>query len=271
MLCFCITNVLFVCIWVIDRTTFHFGLFIANFTISVYIIPFLLSLFPPSLVTGYLKPLGTGISLFFEDTSLFGFTVPPGTARRTSTPAFGITKDTIVLNVKFVLVIVAMEMIPARFAIVTDILIPVASWEARSVTGSQFGTIFQRVGRIVAKVRIGIEEIERLELTLVVVRAFIGSHRRQGYRHHGQTHAQEATTRVHHHLVCSLSCLLLWLLLWLEGKEWSIPMRCARGTRSECVKYSSPASNALYSTRKHRSSTRMATSRTVQSCGTAGN
>ena len=106
--------------------------------------------------------MSTGISDFFQNTSLFGFAVASWSARRTSSKVVGIAKDSIVLNVKDGLVTVGMKVIPGWFAIVTDLFLAFfAYWELGCVAATQFGRVVGWVEAIVADIEFDIKEIKR--------------------------------------------------------------------------------------------------------------
>ena len=58
------------------------------------------------------------------------------------------------------LVVVLVEMIPAGLAIVANVFVVFAHGEAIEIALRQVGSVFGRVGRVVAGVFVGVEEIE---------------------------------------------------------------------------------------------------------------
>jgi hypothetical protein len=66
------------------------------------------------------------------------------------------------------LMVVSMEMITTRFAIVTDLFVVVTGGEPGLVAGTQLGTVFQRVGRVVTEVGVVVKEIVGLQVAAVV-------------------------------------------------------------------------------------------------------
>jgi hypothetical protein len=66
------------------------------------------------------------------------------------------------------LMVVSMEMITTRFAIVTNFFVVVTGGEPGLVTGTQLGTVLQRVGRVVTEVGVVVKEIVGLQVAAVV-------------------------------------------------------------------------------------------------------
>jgi hypothetical protein len=109
---------------------------------------------------GGLEPLLARVIDLFQDAPTLRLAVPPGCARGAPTPASRIAKDAIVLDVKLVLVVVLVEVVPAGFAVVANVLVVAAGWEAAKVALLELGPVLGRVGRIVTFVFQGVEKIK---------------------------------------------------------------------------------------------------------------
>ena len=107
-----------------------------------------------------LEPLLARVVDLFQNASSFRLAVPSRRARRTSSPCLGIAKDTVVLDVELVLVVIPVKVVSTGFAVVANVLIVVAFWETVKVALRKNGNILRGVGRIVACVLFGIKEIK---------------------------------------------------------------------------------------------------------------
>ena len=93
-----------------------------------------------------LEPLLAGVIDFFQDAPLLRLAVAAGRARGAAPPGFRIAKDPIVLDVKLVLVVVLVEVIPAGLSVVANVLVVVAVGEAVEIALGKLDTVLGRVG-----------------------------------------------------------------------------------------------------------------------------
>lgn len=107
-----------------------------------------------------LEPLLARVINLFQNASFFRLAVPSRRARRTSSPCFGVAKDTVVLDVVLVLVVIPVKVVSTGFAVVANILVVVAFGETVKVALRKNGNVLRGVCRVVACVLFGVKEIK---------------------------------------------------------------------------------------------------------------
>lgn len=107
-----------------------------------------------------LEPLLARVVNLFQDASFFGLAVSSRSARGAAAPALGIAKDTIVLNVESVLVVVLVKVIPAGLTVVANVLVVITERESAKGALREFGAVLGWAVRVVAGVLFGVKVIK---------------------------------------------------------------------------------------------------------------